>query len=352
MYRTRLSVTPTNFSVESPSLKLEKPFSLPEKGVDEDDAKKSAVKSVVDCINSSQKSEFTNRWGVEGDADCFVIEPELGARLIVNAANGMLENAGLCLHRTFGYPYIPGSAVKGVARHAAWEDWDDTENDDKSAKEAKALAIAEVFGYPTNEKTLDAYLKPLIADETLSGGVCFYPAEPAEGDVRCEVDILNVHHRDYYGEKQESATDDENPNLCYFPVIKAGQKFRFAMRRKRSLSDADFKLAQKWLKTGLSLFGIGAKTSAGYGWFDIPEDCSDTVVDSEFLAGLETKYVLDGKVKAEAFKKAYKKGEISVGDDKPKQRAVCEFMIRNRIKIGGRWQEEIDGWTKSFGGAV
>ena len=352
MYEARLSITPTNFAVESPSLKLEKPFSVYEKGADADDAKKTAVGSVVDCINTYQKSEFTTRWGDEGDADCFVIEPELGARLIVNMANGMLENAGLCLHRTFGYPYIPGSAVKGVARHAAWVDWDDTEADDKQAKESKALAIAEIFGYPTNEKTLDAYLEPLLADETLSGGVCFFPAEPAEGDVRCEVDILNVHHRDYYGEKRERATDDENPNLCYFPVIKAGQKFRFAMRRKRSLSDANFKLAQKWLKTGLSLFGIGAKTSAGYGWFDIPEDCSDVVTDGEFLSGLESRYVVGGKAKAEAFKKAYKKGEIAVGDDKSKQRAICEFMDRHNIKIGGRWQEEINGWIKSFGGVV
>ena len=37
---------------------------------------------------------------------------QLQARLMVNMAGGVMENAGLCLDR-FGLPYIPGSAVKG-----------------------------------------------------------------------------------------------------------------------------------------------------------------------------------------------------------------------------------------------
>lgn len=352
MYKTRLSITPTNFEVESPSLKLEKPDSLPEKSVDDDDANKKAVESVKSCINSWQRPDFACRWGCDGDTDTFAIEPVLGARLIVNSANGMLENAGLCLHRTFGYPYIPGSAVKGVARHAAWSDWKETSPEDYLSKDSKALSIAAVFGYPTNDQELDAYLKNLRGDEAASGNVCFYPAEPAEGKIECEVDILNVHHREYYAGRRNVATDDENPNLCYFPVVKAGQKFRFAIRRVGRLSDVDFRLAQKWLRDGLSLFGIGAKTSAGYGWFDIPEDCSDIKSDAEFVAELNAKYVIAGKVKSEAFKKAYKKGEIAVGDDKPKQRALCDFMKENNIKIGGKWQEEIDCWRKSFGGGL
>lgn len=295
MYKTRLSITPTNFETESPSLKLEKPGSLPEKRVDADDVKKKMVEAVTSCINSCQQPEFANRWGNDGDVDTFVIEPVLGARLIVNAANGMLENAGLCLHRTFGYPYIPGSAVKGVARHAAWSDWKETAPENQSLKDSKALSIAAVFGYPTNDEELDACLKKLRGDKAVAGNVCFYPAEPAAGKIECEVDILNVHHCEYYAGKRKVATDDENPKLCYFPVVKAGQKFRFAIRRMGQLTVEDLRLAQKWLKEGLSLFGIGAKTSAGYGWFDIPEDCSDIVRDEKFLSELTAKFVVDGK---------------------------------------------------------
>jgi CRISPR type III-B/RAMP module RAMP protein Cmr6 len=38
---------------------------------------------------------------------------------MVNMAGGVMENAGLCLDRLTGIPYIPGSAVKGCARRAA-----------------------------------------------------------------------------------------------------------------------------------------------------------------------------------------------------------------------------------------
>ena len=47
-----------------------------------------------------------------------VVHAQLRARLLVNMAGGVMENAGLCLDR-FGMPYIPGSAVKGCARRTA-----------------------------------------------------------------------------------------------------------------------------------------------------------------------------------------------------------------------------------------
>lgn len=47
-----------------------------------------------------------------------ILYTQLQSRLMVNMAGGVMENAGLCLDR-FGLPYIPGSAVKGCARHAA-----------------------------------------------------------------------------------------------------------------------------------------------------------------------------------------------------------------------------------------
>jgi len=46
----------------------------------------------------------------------------LKARLIVNAAGGVLENGGMSLDRNSGLPFIPGSAIKGCARrYAIWE---------------------------------------------------------------------------------------------------------------------------------------------------------------------------------------------------------------------------------------
>lgn len=46
----------------------------------------------------------------------------LEARLAINLADGLIQNAGICLDRLFGLPFIPGSAIKGVCRHAALEE--------------------------------------------------------------------------------------------------------------------------------------------------------------------------------------------------------------------------------------
>ena len=40
------------------------------------------------------------------------------------------------------------------------------------------------------------------------------------------------------------------------------------------------KQARAWLLEGLSVFGVGAKTSAGYGWFDTSDDLQAKIQDS------------------------------------------------------------------------
>ena len=45
-------------------------------------------------------------------------------RLLVNHTGGIVENSNLSLHRFFGCPTIPGSALKGIARNAARFDED------------------------------------------------------------------------------------------------------------------------------------------------------------------------------------------------------------------------------------
>lgn len=43
----------------------------------------------------------------------------LESPLAINLSDGLIENAGIALDRTFGLPCIPGSALKGCARHVA-----------------------------------------------------------------------------------------------------------------------------------------------------------------------------------------------------------------------------------------
>jgi len=73
-------------------------------------------------------------------------------RWMGDQAGGVWENANLCLHRNFGFPYISGPALKGIARHAAWCRWlDAVEVENLAEAKSLALSIAVTFGYPTGD---------------------------------------------------------------------------------------------------------------------------------------------------------------------------------------------------------
>lgn len=191
----------------------------------------------------------------------------LKSRLIVNQAGGILENAGLCLHRHFGYPYIPGSAVKGLARHAAWCEWKAEEDGERKLEIAKK--IAEVFGYPTgDEEGLDEVLKPYVKEH--AGVVCFMAAEPV-GKAPLVMDIVNCHHMEYYdvNDKKLKALDDEASNVQFFPAVESGAKFEFNIVPLKQANANLLECAKAWLVEAIVKYGAGAKTGAGYGWFAI-----------------------------------------------------------------------------------
>ena len=198
---------------------------------------------------------------------------ELRSRLAVNLAGGILENANICLHPHFGYPYLPGSAVKGIARHAAWCEWKKLEGE---AKQDIARRIATVFGYPTGDKKLDddalkADEEAREAKENHAGCVAFLGAFP-EGKANIEVDVLTCHHAKYYSGSKPQATDDESPNVQAFPVVASGTVFCFPLvplrrgKSEKEMVDA-MEDAQTWLRAAIEVNGAGAKTAAGYGWF-------------------------------------------------------------------------------------
>ena len=225
---------------ESPSLRLEKFVRLG------DDSKKAEIDAVVKCHRTHAKPVPA----VEPPgAVSFVAR--LRSRLIVNQAGGILENAGLCLHPHFGAPCIPGSAVKGIARHAAWCEW--YEETDSEKKTSLAADRSRIFGEMSG-----------------SGTVAFFSAFPID-TAPLVTDIVNSHHPAYYGGKQRVATDDESPVPVFFPAVESGPRFLFTLVPLRGCPDADLERARGWLRTALSEHGAGAKTAAGYGWFDCDE---------------------------------------------------------------------------------
>ncbi len=103
------------------------------------------------------------------------------------------------------------------------------------------------------------------------------PKAPKLG--KLELDVLTCHHRDYYAGDApgDMATDTEEPVPVVFPTVAPGHVFAFALAPLRQANESLVAQARAWLKAGLQTFGLGAKTNAGYGWFDASEDLQKIV---------------------------------------------------------------------------
>jgi len=225
--------------------------------------------------------DLEKTWGT----NCAVFEATLGGRLMVNMAGGVVQNAGICLDRCFGMPYIPGSAVKGVSRSQALWEIHEAPDSEKADLLRKAMIL---FGYGKQDvgrdgdfawaagtKLVDPVTHDLGAME-FKGCACFVPAYPKTAPTLV-VDMVNPHYKDYYSGRAKQALDSESPIPNYFPAVEAGSSFGFAVLVQRvpdgmGLSAAALLDAAKgWVERAITEKGIGAKTAAGYGWFRLGE---------------------------------------------------------------------------------
>lgn len=231
---------------DSPALRL---FKFATVGGNE---KRAELDAVVTCAKAAKVERELPQ--PKGAKECFY---KLRSRLAINLAEGILENAGICLHPHFGVPMIPGSAVKGITRHAAWLSW--------KAGEVEAEQFTRIFGSPPDKPD-----KPESA-----GTIAFLPALPARSGEHLEVDVLTCHHPNYYSGKTRESPDNENPNPQFFLTVKAGTTLRFLLAPLRRAQPGDLDQAAAWLSCALTENGAGAKTAAGYGWF---EDVTDSIL--------------------------------------------------------------------------
>lgn len=126
-----------------------------------------------------------------------------------------------------------------------------------------------------NIRTLFAAARALLPDhKAFAGTIAFLPASPNR-DPGLELDVVTPHHTAYYQGELQTATDTEDPIPVYFPAVKPqkdGDHFTFLLIPLRLAASGDLAHAKNWLAHGLELFGLGAKTAAGYGWFQIISD--------------------------------------------------------------------------------
>ncbi len=182
-------------------------------------------------------------------------EATTDSRLIIGLGGTSVIETGMTLHPLYGFPYLPGSGLKGLARAYA-----------ETAVEPKPSGdeLLEVFGSDHKDP------QKAVLDNR-QGNVFFMDALPTQFP-KLELDIMNPHYGEYYrGEKPPA--DYLNPVPVTFLAITAGQKFSFALysRDEKLLAKA-----KEWLVGGLSDLGAGGKTNVGYGYFkDVQSTTSD-----------------------------------------------------------------------------
>ncbi|HET9975613.1 MAG TPA: type III-B CRISPR module RAMP protein Cmr6 [Streptosporangiaceae bacterium] len=178
-----------------------------------------------------------------------------------NKANA--HEIGLALHGTYGWPVIPGSALKGLT--AAWA----------AASDADPRDVWRVLGSPRS----DVRLPPAGPDDPgrwpgpAPGTVCFLDAIPDQRPVAVEADVFTPHVKPYYDSMTRAGGAGVPPAEYHNPVpltfLTVRGLYTVDLYGK---SGRDVRLAADWLKRAGDELGAGAKTAAGYGYLSVDEE--------------------------------------------------------------------------------
>ncbi len=181
-------------------------------------------------------------------------------RLAVGLGTENVLETSMTLHHTLGIPYIPGQALKGVVRSYVVNMYFENE---KAALRNKDFCM--IFG--GGEGAIDER----------AGNVIFFDVLPTE---KPEVikDIMNPHFGDYYSDTGKKPPGDYyDPIPVPFRTVK-NTRFLFMSGLKKGkngklitgvFGEGDaIAVVGEWIEKSLSIFGIGAKTSVGYGRFE------------------------------------------------------------------------------------
>jgi CRISPR-associated protein Cmr6 len=171
-------------------------------------------------------------------------------RMVIGLGGENVLEAGLSLHHTYGTPLLPGTALKGLASHYC----------------------DQVWGADMRFKKGGDVHNVLFGKNDDSGHIIFHDAWITPESLRQSLkrDIMTPHHGDYYAGKDAAPTDFDNPVPISFLSISG----TFHIALSCDAPDPGGKwtgLAFQILSEALKHWGIGGKTSAGYGRM-MPDD--------------------------------------------------------------------------------
>jgi len=208
-------------------------------------AMQDALKRATDPVAGPYEAAYTRYLTSLGSSGRQANFATKGSLVLGLGSESVLET-GITLHHTYGTPVIPGSAVKGLASHYC--------DQVRGATQPKFRLGQE-------------YHKALFGASDDSGHIIFHDAwiHPDTVVGSLKGDIMTPHHADYYSGEAEAPTDFDKPVPISFLSIRG----TFHVAVSCDVQDADGKkwegLAFQILSDALKEWGIGGKTSAGYG---------------------------------------------------------------------------------------
>jgi CRISPR-associated protein Cmr6 len=237
---------------------------------------------------------------------------ELRSRLLVGSGNPSATDVGLTVHRAWGVPLIPGSALKGLTAAYAARIYGGEGEESASAEDSVTAALrakwrsgqlaheppgefyALLFGapahHPGHERSAPlgalegtAPQAPAAEAVALRGAVCFHDAlyVPSDGPEGPYVpDVTTIHQKPYY-EGGDWPNDWSDPVPISYLTVRPGSRFLIylsasgqGLRLDADGVEAALYTAKRLLCEALEDWGVAAKTSSGYGRLVKPEKTS------------------------------------------------------------------------------
>lgn len=199
------------------------------------------------------------RWTASFPGDGMYPSEQLctAGRLIVGLGSENVLETGLRLHHTYGVPILPGSALKGLASHYCHDVWGQRHSESPAEE---------------NQFQRGGSYHQLLFGTTEDGGVITFhdawitPESLREGALR--LDVMTPHHPKWQT-NTAPPTDFDSPNPVSFLSVAGTFDLRLSWCGPREAPQDEarswVKLAMTLLRESLADWGIGGKTSSGYG---------------------------------------------------------------------------------------
>jgi CRISPR type III-B/RAMP module RAMP protein Cmr6 len=172
------------------------------------------------------------------------LELEVQAAIVTGTGAGGVRDVGIELHGTYGWPILPGSTLKGVAR-----EW------------------ARQISHPRDE--IEAIFGSVPeAEDPVPGQVSFFDALPWRHGVEVVDHVLTPHTRGYRSDTGNAGPTPPGEHLNPVPIpFLAVERGRFVAHLSGPQNHVD--AAADLLTEAIDQLGVGAKTAAGYGYLTV-----------------------------------------------------------------------------------